>query len=147
MNNDGTKQLSQESLDLGLPAVQILALLHPVKVDVALNPIQMSPFGMNRIMAHAHHLANLLKQLGCGFCWQQFSLWGHFQTLSETLSYPFVDVLGFFEKVRDKVSDKDSRCGNNEQAKRPGRVAGANNFLEFRPLSLFNRVGGHRGGS
>ena len=45
---------------------------------------------------------------------RQFSLWGHFQTLSETLSNPFVDVLGFFDKVRDKVSDKDSRCGHNE---------------------------------
>ena len=47
--------------DLALSIGQILPAAHVVKVDVALDPIRVAPFRVDRVMVQPHHVPNLVQ--------------------------------------------------------------------------------------
>jgi hypothetical protein len=57
------RQIGQKRLDLGLPAVQVFAPLHPMEMDIAFDPVHVGPFGVQGVVVQPHHLPHPVQKL------------------------------------------------------------------------------------
>jgi hypothetical protein len=56
------RQVAQKRLHLGLRRLQLLPAIHPVKLDIPLDPVPIRPFRPQRRVLEPHHLPHLVQQ-------------------------------------------------------------------------------------
>ena len=54
-------QVGQKGLDLPFPVHQVLPAGHSVKMDVTLDPINVRPFGVDRVVVKPQDVADLIE--------------------------------------------------------------------------------------
>src|SRR6266568_4065820 len=66
------RQICARRLDFALAIPQVLPRAHVMEMDVPLDPVNVAPLRMDRVMAQPHHVAHLFEQPRS---WSSLSPW------------------------------------------------------------------------